>query len=303
MKPRSLILKRSYLITLIMFISASFTACGSKESTDQAENLSAPPDTAIIDTQNPSTDGAKTEPTEPPVPPAPVGRTYVTDVMLFNGIGISTSDWQSTEKIIKSAKLTYQLINSSQLDAMSLDKMATFGVMFFPGGVGTTITRGVSAATAIRVRQAVRDRGVNFVGICAGAWIAVGQEAITNNKASYGFAVVKGNHLPGYYPGGKLPEASMEDVKFADGSHRKLVWWGGPSTPNWTNGVVAKYVTGEPAISQAWSGKGFVIVTGPHPEAPQGWRATAGFDSDGLDFVLALDIIKAALYQKPMAVF
>ena len=102
--------------------------------------------------------------------------------------------------------------------------------------------------------------------------------------------------------GGKAPTAAMVDVKFADGSVRNLVWWGGPITPEWPGGVIARYETGDPAISQTWSGKGFVVVSSPHPEAPQGWRSTAGTDSDGLDDDVAIQLIRAALDQKPLEV-
>lgn len=48
----------------------------------------------------------------------------------------------------------------------------------------------------------------------------------------------------------------------------------------WAGGVVARYSDGKAAISQAYSGKGFVVLSGPHPEAPQGWRNTAGNEPD-----------------------
>jgi glutamine amidotransferase-like uncharacterized protein len=223
--------------------------------------------------------------------------------LLFNGIGISTSDWQSTEQIVRNAGLSYQLVNSSQLDAMSVTDMAKFGVMIFPGGYGNQITEGVSATTGLNVRKAVRDYGVSFLGICAGAWVAVGPEWNTNNVAAYGFAVANGSFLQEYLPGGQEPTAAIVNVSFADSSKRNLVWWGGPITPNWTNGVVAKYITGDPAISETWSGKGFVIVSGPHPEAPDGWRATAGNDPDGLDFDIMTKLINSALSQKPLQTF
>jgi hypothetical protein len=95
----------------------------------------------------------------------------------------------------------------------------------------------------------------------------------------------------------------MVTVNFAAGGSRRLVWWGGPWTPEWKGGVVARYASGEPAISQKMAGKGLVIIAGPHPEAPQSWRNTAGFDSDGLDYPVFLDMVHAALEQKPLPVF
>jgi glutamine amidotransferase-like uncharacterized protein len=84
----------------------------------------------------------------------------------------------------------------------------------------------------------------------------------------------------------------------ANGSTRHLVWWGGPATPdtnsagNWS--VIGRYEDGRPALSQAYSGRGLVVIAGPHPEAPQSWRLTAGSDPDGLDWELATQMIEAA---------
>jgi len=148
----------------------------------------------------------------------------------------------------------------------------------------------------------VRERGVSFLGICAGAWVAVGPDP-GEKAASYGFAVVTGSILNLFLPGGYEPVADIVKVSFPNGSSRNLVWWGGPYTPEWQHGVVARYDTGQPAISQTWAGNGFVIVTGPHPEAPQGWRSTAGNDPDGLDYDIATDLIEAALRRVPLPAF
>ncbi|MEW6056276.1 MAG: BPL-N domain-containing protein [Bdellovibrionota bacterium] len=289
-------------IAMVFALAMMFAACSGNRSTEgsggggSAEDLIAVlPDTSPSDPQNPNPD-------TPDSPPTTNDREYTTDVLLFNGIGISTSDWQTTEQIIKSEGLSYRLVNSSQLNAMSLDQMTKFGLMVFPGGYGNQITNGLSSETRIRVRQAVRERGVSFLGICAGAWVTVGPDPGAKS-ASYGFAIVTGSILKLFLPGGRQPTADMVDVSFADGSKRNLVWWGGPYTPEWTGGVVARYDTGQPAISQTWAGKGFVIVSGPHPEAPQSWRNTAGYDSDGLDYAVAADLIQAALKRQPLPTF
>ncbi|MBU6375499.1 MAG: hypothetical protein KGQ59_05845 [Bdellovibrionales bacterium] len=245
-------------------------------------------------------DSSKTDPVNPG------GNTSASmDVLLFNGTGVSTSDWQSTEKIIASQGWSYQLVNTAELNAMSLDQLAAFRVMVFPGGSGGTIAGSLNTDARLRVRQAVRDRGVGYVGFCAGAWIAVGPEAEGDSVASYGLAVAKGAVLPYYTvtPGQSNPTAAMIPVTFSDQSKRELVWWGGPSTPEWSSGVIARYPRGEPAISETWSGKGLVVISGPHPEAPEGWRATAGSDADGLDFGIAIAMISAAMSGQPMAAY
>ena len=263
------------------------SGCNESPSLRPGDLASSPPDTSAGD------------PSNPPISlPAPE-----TDALLFNGSGVSTSDWQSTEEILESEGLSYRLVNSSQLNAMSLDEIAKFGVIIVPGGSGGTITQGLTTSTRLRVRQAVREKGVGYVGFCAGAWVAVGPEAETSQVADYGLAIAKGEVLDLFLPGGQNPTADMVDVSFPGGSHRQLVWWGGPSTPEWAGGVVARYDTGEPAVSQARAGAGLVVISGPHPEAPQGWRATAGYDSDGLDFDVAVDMIRAAISKRPMTAY
>lgn len=271
-------------------VSLTTLGCNDTGSVDPAvleDRAPAPPDSSPADPVNP----------EEPAP------ARVTDVLLFNGTGVSTSDWQSTEKIVKAEGLSYQRVNSAQLNAMTLERIASFGAIVVPGGSGGTITRNLTTETRLRVRKAVREHGVGYVGFCAGAWVAVGPEAETTRVASYGLAVAGGAVLELFLPGGRQPTADMVDVQFSNGSHRQLVWWGGPATPEWSGGVVARYDDGQPAISQTWAGRGLVVISGPHPEAPQGWRATAGRDSDGLDFDIAVDMIRAALVRAPLRVF
>ncbi len=287
-------MKKSFTLNglaLAALVSFALTACNSSEnSVSKDPQTSVPPDTSSSDPANPKTD------------PVPVHPGYSTAVMIFNGSGVSTSDWQSTEAIVKSQGLSYQLVNSAQLNAMTLEQIESFGLMVVPGGEGGTIAAALTDATQLRVRQAVRDYGMGYVGFCAGAWIAVGPEADTNGVASYGLAVAKGDVLPSFDPPGN-PTATIVNVSFPNGSIRNLVWWGGPSTPEWPNGVVARYNTGAPAISETFSGKGYVVISGPHPEAPQGWRATAGNDSDGLDYDIAIAMFNAALTKQPLSVF
>jgi hypothetical protein len=229
-----------------------------------------------------------------------VASNFSRDVLLFNGTGVSTSDWQATEQMISGQGWSYALVNSAELNAMSLEEIASYRVIVIPGGKGGTITASLTEATRLKVRQAVRDRGVGYVGFCAGAWVAVGPEASGDQVASYGLAVAPGAILPSYYPGGDTSQtAAIVPVTLSSGETRQLVWWGGPSTPEWAGGVIGRYVTGEPAISQTWSGAGLVVISGPHPEAPQSWRSTAGFDSDGLDQDLAVAMIHAAMNRQP----
>jgi len=53
-------------------------------------------------------------------------------------------------------------------------------------------------------------------------------------------------------------------------------WEDGPEFTGW-GAVVGKYPDGTPAIVEGWSGKGWVILCGVHPEAPEEWRRGMNF--------------------------
>ncbi len=271
-------------VFLLTITTATLTGC---QSEGDSLATTALPDTSKYDPINP-----------------PKSQSGSKDVLLFNGTGVATSDWQITEKLIAGEGWSYSLINSAELNAMSLEEIANHKLIVVPGGKGGNITKALTPEARLRLRQAVRDRGVGYVGFCAGAWIAVGPEAEGDATAGYGVAVAKGSVLPSYWPNGDTSlTAAMVKVSFADGSSRQLVWWGGPSTPEWTGGVIGRYRTGEPAISQRWSGKGLVVISGPHPEAPPAWRLTAGTDTDGMDYELAIAMMTSAMNGRPMATF
>lgn len=271
-------------LPLLPLLMLTFAACLGPSS-----GTPVPPDSSTIDPKNSSGN-----------------PSAQTDVLIYNGIGVSTSDWQATENIVQGQGWSYQLVNSTELNAMSLDQIASFGVIVVPGGSGGTIASNLTPAARLNLRKAIRDRGVGYVGFCAGAWVGVGPEALGDATASYGFAIAPGSVLSVYWPGGNSNlTAAMVPVTLASGTTRQLVWWGGPSTPEWTpeqgGSVLGRYATGEPAISQIRSGAGQVIISGPHPEAPQGWRATAGNDPDGLDQFIAAAMMDSARTAIPLA--
>ncbi len=225
-------------------------------------------------------------------------------ILLFNGLGTSQTDWQSLVNIIKSMGLTYSLVSSYGLNNMTLSQLATYKLILIPGGDSNVIVRNLTLNAKINVRKAVRDYGVSFLGICAGAFAAVGTDTYSNTTAYYGFAVAKGNWLVHWYPGGNSSLlTSPQSIKFPNGSSRYMIWWDGPATPAWSGGVVARYPDGIPAISQTWTNKGFVIVSGVHPEAPTSWYTTSGTDPDGTDFSYAAQLIRAALNRTPLPTF
>jgi glutamine amidotransferase-like uncharacterized protein len=163
-------------------------------------------------------------------------------------------------------------------------------------------------STRERIRKAVVENGVSYVGICAGAFIAVSPPAKEGATGpAWGLSLVTNpmdptDLLPYYHLEEEGIEDAMVDVQLYDGTTRSLVWWGGPYLPEFPKGVIARYGdTKQPAIVETWAGKGLMILAGPHPEAPANWRTKLGLtDSDGLDQNIAWNLINAALMKSPL---
>lgn len=221
---------------------------------------------------------------------------YTTDVLIYGGDDAAYGDPEAFEFIAKSQGMTSKTVTSDQLNQMSVDDLSKFGVIAWPGGYAGVMSQSLTDATRENIKKAVQEQGVGFVGICAGAFIA--QTPDTKS----GVEAVTGKELPYYHLEDEGTDDAMVGVKFSDGKERQLVWWGGPYLPEWKDGVIARYTdTNQPAIAETWSGNALVILSGPHPEAPQDWRDKLGLtDSDGLDQDIAGQMLKAAETQQPM---
>jgi hypothetical protein len=65
---------------------------------------------------------------------------------------------------------------------------------------------------------------------------------------------------------------------------------------------VGKYPDGTPAVAEGTSGKGWLILTGFHPEAPATWRRGMNFrTSVDVDNAYAATLIRAALNRELLA--
>lgn len=234
-------------------------------------------------------------------PPGATSRSFSTDVMIFTGAGTWGTEIGDAEALFNANGITFQEVNAAQLDAMSPADMAKFGIMFMPGGAGGTEAASVNSTTHANLRTAVQSLGLGYVGFCAGAFVSEAPAPGSGGDVSYGFGVVNGPVL-GYYTGPGT-NAAYEPVlvKFADGSTESQLWYGGPVTPN--VGVIAKYPTGDPAISEMYSGNGFVVIAGTHPDLTQSTLQGLGVSPSSPATGTALKIFNAALHQSPLPTY
>lgn len=232
----------------------------------------------------------------PPPPPAPEARFYSTDALLFAGSGTWAAEVSSLRAILESKGASYQVVSSSELNALTLQELGEFGVLIFPGGSGGTQASSLKSATRERIRQAVQELGVGYTGFCAGAFIAVAPAPAPGRDVIYGLGVVDGPVLDYYELENQGVTASMTLLTLADGSTRDVLWYGGPVTPDRAGDVIARYPNGDAAISQMDSGKGFVVIAGGHPGVPASSKSALGLrDSDGDDFEITWQLIRAAM--------
>src|SRR5258707_10557548 len=101
----------------------------------------------------------------------PLTSRRVPGILLFNGTGTSPNDVAAIETLLEKSRISYSTASSAQLDEMSAARLCTYHLIIVPGGDFTRIGIGVRKETATKLREAVQH-GVNYLGICAGAFFA-----------------------------------------------------------------------------------------------------------------------------------
>jgi hypothetical protein len=221
--------------------------------------------------------------------------TSTTPVLIFNGTGTSTNDVTAVESVVKAKGLAYHTANSSQLDAMSQSQLMTYKLFIVPGGNSITIGNNLSSRATSTVRDAV-SQGLNYLGICAGGFLG-GYSKYNGIDLTSG---VWFNLYSDYYKGiHKEPVA----ISFPGGTKLDIYWENGPQLTGWGQ-VVGKYPNGNPALTEGYWGKGFVILSGVHPEAPAGWRSGMNFFTPlDVDLAFAGTLVTSALNRVTLAHF
>jgi glutamine amidotransferase-like uncharacterized protein len=300
--------KHSYNV-IVAFAFLILSACegGSQSAGASAAStetgVASSPTSESSQTQTPS--DPSTSPTPSPTETTSAStRTYTTDALLFVGSGTWGTEISNLRTILSGHGATYKEISSAQLNAMSVDDIAQYGILIFPGGSGGTEAGSLSSQTHANLREAVQKRGVSYIGFCAGAFIAQAPAPSAGGDVSYGLGIVDGPELDYYELEYQGQDLAMTLAKFPDGSTKDLLYYGGPVTPNIPGGVVAQYPNGDPMITQVRSGSGFVMMVGTHPTASTSTLSSLGLSSsDGAHQDYAWTLINAALHEQPLPAF
>lgn len=219
---------------------------------------------------------------------APPAEKESPAILLFSGTGTSPNGVKAVEAVLQDRHLHYATADSQQLNDMDESQLRAYQLLILPGGhyinMGNSLTPG---ATAI-VHHAVQG-GLNYLGICAGGLLAGDASCNSLNLTAgvrFGFykVVNQGIHKAAVEITGVEPPALDH------------YWEDGPEFTGW-GAVVGKYPDGTPAIVEGNSGKGWVILSGVHPEAPANWRNGMAFTTPASQaHAYAGTLIDAALH-------
>ena len=171
---------------------------------------------------------------------------------------------------------------------MSESQLMAYRLLIVPGGNYITMGDSLTPSTTANIHNAVQG-GLNYLGICAGGLLAGKASCNSLNLTSgvrFGFyaEVNRGVHKAA------VPIACVGTPTL------EQYWEDGPQFTGWGE-VVGKYPDGTPAIVEGMSGKGWVILSGVHPEAPANWRKGMNFTTPAhVDNAYAGKLVDAALH-------
>jgi len=184
-------------------------------------------------------------------------------ILLFNGTGTSPNDVAAFESILRAGTLDYATADSRQLDGMSEQQLKSHRLLIVPGGNFVEIGKGLAPRTSVALHRSVLG-GMNYLGVCAGAFFA-------GNSPYNGLNLTSGVRFGFYSLEGRGVRKAAVPIVVPGSQPLDHYWEDGPELTGWGD-VVAKYPDGTPAVVQGSVGAGWVILVGTHPEAPESWQ-------------------------------
>jgi Biotin-protein ligase, N terminal len=210
-------------------------------------------------------------------------------VLLFVGRGASAGDVAALEQILSARQVDYGTVTSEQLNRMPESALRASRLLVVPGGNFEEIGHGLTSSTTGVLRNAIRN-GLNYLGICAGAFFA-------GNSPYNGLNLTSDVRFPFYAAESRGIRKTAVAISTPGGPILDQYWEDGPQLAGWGE-AVAKYPDGTSAIAQGTFGEGWVILSGVHPEAPDSWRRGLTFTTPAsVDNAYAATLIDAALHR------
>jgi glutamine amidotransferase-like uncharacterized protein len=182
------------------------------------------------------------------------------DILLFTGTGTSRGDVKALEAILDDNQLGYPTANSSELNGMSEAQLGGYRLLIVPGGNFVDMGNRLSSASSANIRNAVYN-GLNYLGICAGAFMA-------GDPPYNGLNLTSGVRFHFYSAENQGIRKTAVPIMAVGVSTLDQYWEDGPELTGW-GAAIAKYPDGTPAVAEANVGNGWVVLSGIHPEAPE----------------------------------
>src|SRR5262249_11260290 len=149
----------------------------------------------------------------------------------------------------------------------------------------------LAPTTSARIRDAVRG-GLHYLRICGGAFLA--------GDSPYNGINLTGVRFGFYSAESRGIRKGAVPIFSPDAPTLEHHWEDGPELSGWAE-AIAKYPDGTPAVTQGMVGKGWAILAGVHPEAPENWRDGITFATPAsVDNAYATTLIEAALEGKAL---
>jgi glutamine amidotransferase-like uncharacterized protein len=223
-------------------------------------------------------------------PSRPLASPDIAPILLFNGTGTSANDVAAVEAILSNNQLNYSTVDSSQLNKMGEAQMRGYRLLIVPGGNFVDMGNSLTPTTTANLRQAVRN-GLNYLGICAGAFLA-------GSSPYNGLNLTSGVKFGFYSAENQGIRKTAVAITRVGQPTLDQYWEGGPQLAGW-GAVVGKYPDKTPAVVEGTFGSGWVILSGVHPEAPERWRSGMTFSTPASeDNAYAAMLIRAALKRE-----
>lgn len=224
----------------------------------------------------------------------PLARSNHAPILLFAGTGTSAGDVAALERVLDHNHFSYATATSPQLNRMSASQLMAYRLIVVPGGNFVDMGASLTPRTTARMHDAVRS-GVNYLGICAGAFLAGDGHGYYNS-----LDLTSGVRFGFYEPENRGMRKAVVAVTGVDAAPIEHYWEDGPRLSGWGT-VVGKYPDGTPAIVEGTSGQGWLVLVGVHPEAPETWRRGMTFTTPvSVANAYAGTLVRAALTRSSL---
>jgi glutamine amidotransferase-like uncharacterized protein len=216
-------------------------------------------------------------------------------IIVYRGVGGCASCAAAAEKAVRSLAREQGLVVDYVSAGQITPEIFEGAVMWVqPAGNAISAAHAIGPQRLAMIREFVKQGG-GYLGFCAGAFLA--DTTVDDDGKVTGIGLIPFSSAD--YEVNQTDNIDMVWLNWR--GHRRHVFFNGGATFMLQNSkamvdVIATYAPDkQPAVIRLEFGKGRVVLSGAHPEAPQTWKDKNGVkDEDGSDLDLAADLARLA---------